>query len=47
VESSSWTVRHPAADHEVAVIGLGTNHSPTDPTYYPDDVVYFDTLLSH
>jgi|HubBroStandDraft_1064217.scaffolds.fasta_scaffold07546_2 hypothetical protein len=29
-------------DHEVAVIKIGTNHSPTDPTYYPDDVVYFD-----
>ena len=29
-------------DHEVAVIRIGTNHSPTDPTYYPDDVVYFD-----
>jgi len=32
----------PQYDHEVAVIRLGTNHSPTDPTYYPDDVVYFD-----
>jgi hypothetical protein len=29
-------------DHEVAVIKIGTNHSPTDSTYYPDDVVYFD-----
>jgi hypothetical protein len=29
-------------DHEVAVIKIGTNHSPTDPTYYADDVVYFD-----
>jgi hypothetical protein len=29
-------------DHEVAVIKIGTNHSPTDPAYYPDDVVYFD-----
>ena len=32
----------PQYDHEVAVIKIGTNHSPTDPTYYPDDVVYFD-----
>jgi hypothetical protein len=29
-------------DHEVAVIKIGTNHSPADPTYYPDDVLYFD-----
>jgi len=32
----------PQYDHEVAVIKIGTNHSPTDPIYYPDDVVYFD-----
>jgi hypothetical protein len=32
----------PQYDHEVAVIRIGTNHSPADPTYYPDDVVYFD-----
>ncbi len=32
----------PQYDHEVAVIKIGTNHSPTDPTYYSDDVVYFD-----
>jgi hypothetical protein len=32
----------PQYDHEVSVIRIGTNHSPTDPTYYPDDVVYFD-----
>jgi hypothetical protein len=32
----------PQYDHEVAVIKIGTNHSATDPTYYPDDVVYFD-----
>jgi hypothetical protein len=32
----------PQYDHEVAVIKIGTNHDPTDPTYYPDDVVYFD-----
>jgi hypothetical protein len=32
----------PQYDHEVAVIKIGTNHAPTDPTYYPDDVVYFD-----
>ena len=29
-------------DHEVTVIKIGTNHSPTDPTYYSDDVLYFD-----
>ena len=29
-------------DHEVAVIKIGTNHSPADATYYPDDVIYFD-----
>jgi hypothetical protein len=32
----------PQYDHEVAVIKIGTNHSPTDPAYYPDDVIYFD-----
>jgi hypothetical protein len=32
----------PQYDHEAAVIKIGTNHSPTDPTYYPDDVLYFD-----
>jgi hypothetical protein len=32
----------PQYDHEVSVIKIGTNHSPTDPTYYRDDVVYFD-----
>ncbi len=29
-------------DHEVTVVKIGTNHSPTDPTYYPDDVLYFE-----
>src|SRR6516165_9887733 len=29
-------------DHEVPVVKIGTNHSPTDPTYYPDDVLYFE-----
>ena len=29
-------------DHEVAVVKIGTNHSPVDPSYYPDDVIYFD-----
>jgi hypothetical protein len=29
-------------DHIVDVIKIGTNHSPTDPFYYPDDVIYFD-----
>ena len=32
----------PQYDHEVAVLNIGTNHAPTDPTYYPDDVIYFD-----
>jgi hypothetical protein len=32
----------PQYDHEVSVIKIGTNHSPTDPTYYSDDVLYFD-----
>ncbi len=29
-------------DHEVTVMKIGTNHSPMDPSYYPDDVLYFD-----
>lgn len=29
-------------DHIVSVVKIGTNHSPTDSTYYPDDVLYFD-----
>jgi hypothetical protein len=29
-------------DHEVPVIKIGTNHSATDSTYYPDDVLYFE-----
>jgi hypothetical protein len=32
----------PQYDHEVAVLKIGTNHAVLDPTYYPDDVVYFD-----
>ncbi|MGA3210996.1 MAG: hypothetical protein ABSD20_06785 [Terriglobales bacterium] len=32
----------PQYDHEVSVIKIGTNHSPTDPTYYADDVLYLD-----
>ncbi|HXM42516.1 MAG TPA: hypothetical protein VN924_14780 [Bryobacteraceae bacterium] len=32
----------PQYDHEVAVVKIGTNHSPADPSYYPDDVVFFD-----
>ncbi len=32
----------PQYDHEVSVLRIGTNHSPTDPTYYADDVLYFD-----
>jgi hypothetical protein len=42
----------PQYDHEVGVLKIGTNHSPADATYYPDDVVYFDdhgvyTLSGH
>jgi hypothetical protein len=29
-------------DHEATVIKIGTNHSPTDPAYYPDDVLYIE-----
>jgi hypothetical protein len=29
-------------DHIVSVIKIGTNHSPTDASYYADDVLYFD-----
>lgn len=29
-------------DHEVTVVKIGTNHSVTDATYYPDDVLYFE-----
>ncbi len=29
-------------DHEVSVLKIGTNHAPDDPSYYPDDVLYFD-----
>jgi hypothetical protein len=29
-------------DHEVSVLKIGTNHSPTDDSYYGDDVVYFE-----
>jgi hypothetical protein len=32
----------PQYDHEVSVIKIGTNHGTTDPTYYDDDVLYFD-----
>ncbi|MGA7384252.1 MAG: hypothetical protein WBW81_06055 [Methylocella sp.] len=32
----------PQYDHEVSVIKIGTNHPTTDPTYYDDDVLYFD-----
>jgi len=42
----------PQYDHEVTVEKIGTNHSPADSSYYPDDVVYFDdhgayTLSGH
>ncbi|MEI6800512.1 MAG: hypothetical protein WCO04_15060 [Pseudomonadota bacterium] len=29
-------------DHEVSVLKIGTNHAVNDPTYYADDVLYFD-----
>jgi hypothetical protein len=29
-------------DHIVSVEKIGTNHAPTDPTYYADDVLYID-----
>jgi hypothetical protein len=29
-------------DHIVSVVKIGTNHSPTDPTYFDDDVLYFE-----
>ncbi len=32
----------PQYDHEVTVIKIGTNHSPADPAYYPDDVLYIE-----
>jgi hypothetical protein len=32
----------PQYDHEVSVIKIGTNHAPSDPGYYSDDVLYFD-----
>jgi len=32
----------PQYDHIVTVIKIGTNHAPTDASYYPDDVIYFD-----
>jgi hypothetical protein len=32
----------PIYDHEVTVMKIGTNHDPTDSTYYDDDVVFFD-----
>jgi hypothetical protein len=32
----------PQYDHEVTVLKIGTNHSPTDPSYYADDVLYIE-----
>jgi hypothetical protein len=32
----------PQYDHEVSVTKIGTNHLPTDATYYADDVLFFD-----
>lgn len=34
--------RDPQYDHEVTVIKIGTNHSPSDATYYVDDVLYIE-----
>ncbi len=32
----------PQYDHDVTVLAIGTNHAVTDPSYYDDDVLYFD-----
>ncbi len=32
----------PQYDHIVSVTAIGTNHSPSDDSYYGDDVLYFD-----
>lgn len=32
----------PQYDHIVSVTAIGTNHSPSDSSYYGDDVLYFD-----
>jgi hypothetical protein len=32
----------PQYDHIVSVTAIGTNHSTSDPSYYGDDVLYFD-----
>ena len=32
----------PQYDHIVTVIKIGTNHSPADANYYPDDVLYLE-----
>ena len=32
----------PQYDHEVTVVAIGTNYGTSDPTYHPDDVLYFD-----
>jgi len=32
----------PQYDHEVSVSKIGTNHGKDDPSYYDDDVLYFD-----
>ncbi len=32
----------PQYDHEVSIVGIGTNHLPASSTYYDDDVLFFD-----
>jgi hypothetical protein len=32
----------PQYDHIASVTAIGTNHGPSDPSYYGDDVLYFD-----
>ena len=38
----NWQGDDPQYDHEVTVAKIGTNHSVQDPTYYDDDVLFFD-----
>ena len=32
----------PQYDHEVTILAIGTNHGVADPTYFDDDVLFFD-----
>ena len=40
-ESDVTSAGNPDYDHIVIVTGIGSNHALTDPTYYPDDTIYF------